>query len=207
MVNKVLMIGCMTCPWAPTAGGTTAETDQRNDGATTPNTQQLHHRLGHVNRTLQSDIEKPTTLEKHFIIYTQNKFLRFYEKKLKCCWKKFAFDCWHNTVLWYTTHNTQHKIHSWFIISFETFFGFVKAAFGEMVCLSWIGLGTGGSWTVCWQRQVMFVDSDKRWLLTATDDQFVDRCTIYWQMTVGFGMTTAIVRYVDSDRWIYATTE
>ena len=49
----------------------------------------------------------------------------------------------HNTQ--YTTHNTQHKIHSWFIISFETFVGLVKAVFGEVVCLSWIGLGTGGS--------------------------------------------------------------
>ena len=58
------MIGCMTCPWASTAGGTTAQTDQRNDSATAPNTQQLHHRLGHINRTLHADIEKPTTLEK-----------------------------------------------------------------------------------------------------------------------------------------------
>ena len=33
---------------------------------------------------------------------------------------------------------------------------------------------------------MMFVDSDKRWLLTSTDDQFVDRCTIYWQLTVWF---------------------
>ena len=32
----------------------------------------------------------------------------------------------------------------------------------------------------------MFVDSDRRWLLTTTDDQFVDRCTIYWQLTVWF---------------------
>ena len=32
----------------------------------------------------------------------------------------------------------------------------------------------------------MFVDSDRRWLLTATDDQFVDRCTIYWQLMVWF---------------------
>ena len=54
LVNKVFMIGCMTCPWAPTAGGTTAQIDQRNDGAMAPNTQQLHHRLGHINRTLQA---------------------------------------------------------------------------------------------------------------------------------------------------------
>ena len=32
----------------------------------------------------------------------------------------------------------------------------------------------------------MFVDSDRRWLLTVTDDQFVDGCTIYWQLTVWF---------------------
>ena len=77
-------------------------------------------------------------------------------------------------------------MHSWFIISFKHFFGLVKAVFGEMVCLSWIDLGTGGSWIVCWQWQMMFVDSDRRWLLTATDDQFVDRYTIYWQLTVWF---------------------
>ena len=58
------MIGCMTCPWAPTAGGTTAQTGQQNDGATASNTQQLHHRLGHINRTLHADIEKPTTRKK-----------------------------------------------------------------------------------------------------------------------------------------------
>ena len=57
----------MTCPWVPTAGGTTAQSGQRNDDVMAPNTQQsLHHRLGHVNRTLHADIEKPTTLEKTF---------------------------------------------------------------------------------------------------------------------------------------------
>ena len=60
------MIGCMTCSWAPTAGRTTAQFGQRNDGATAPNTQQLHHRLGHINRTLHAYIEKPTILEKTF---------------------------------------------------------------------------------------------------------------------------------------------
>ena len=60
------MIGCMTCPWAPTAGGTTAQSGQRNHGVTAPNTQQLYHRLDHINRTLHADIEKPTTLEKTF---------------------------------------------------------------------------------------------------------------------------------------------
>ena len=65
LLNKVFMIGCMACPWAPMAGGTTAQSGQRNDGVTAPNTQQsLHHRLSHINRTLHADIEKPTTLEK-----------------------------------------------------------------------------------------------------------------------------------------------
>ena len=46
------------------ASGTTAQTGQWNDGAMAPNTQQLHHRLGHINRTLHAEIEKHTTLEK-----------------------------------------------------------------------------------------------------------------------------------------------
>ena len=54
----------MTCPWAPTAGGTTAQSGQRNDGVTAPKMQRLHQRLGHINRTLHADIEKPTSLEK-----------------------------------------------------------------------------------------------------------------------------------------------
>ena len=74
------MTDCMTRPWAPMAGGTTAQSGQRNDGATAPNTQQLHHRLGHINRTLDADIEKPTTREKTFIIYTIN--FCFYDKKI-----------------------------------------------------------------------------------------------------------------------------
>ena len=60
------MIGCVTCSWAPTAGRTTAQTSQRNDGTTAPNMLQLHHRLGHINRTLHADIKKPTILEKTF---------------------------------------------------------------------------------------------------------------------------------------------
>ena len=71
LLNKVFMIGCMTCPWAPTAGGTTAQSGPRNYDVTAPNTQQLHHRLGHINRTLHADIEKPKTFEKHLIIYTK----------------------------------------------------------------------------------------------------------------------------------------
>ena len=92
------MNGCMTCPWAPTAGGTTAESDQRNDGITAPNMQQLYHRLGHINRTLYADIEKLTTLEKTFNNLHKINFYVFMTKN-KIFLKKFAFDCWHNTVL------------------------------------------------------------------------------------------------------------
>ena len=49
------------------------ESGQWNDGVIAPNTQQLHHRLGHINRTLHADIEKPTTLEKTF-----NKLLKIH---------------------------------------------------------------------------------------------------------------------------------
>ena len=74
------MIGCMTCSWAPTAGGMTAQIGQRNDGATAPNTQQLHHRLGHINRTLHADIEKPITLEKTFNNFHEINFYVFMKK-------------------------------------------------------------------------------------------------------------------------------
>ena len=59
----------MTCSWAPTAGGTTAQSGQRNDGVTAPKTQRPHQRLRHINQTLHADIEKPTSLEKTLIIY------------------------------------------------------------------------------------------------------------------------------------------
>ena len=80
------------------AGGTTAQSDQQNDGGTAPNTQRLHQRLGHINRTLHADIEKPTSLEKNInnlhkiniYVFMKNKYILL---------KKFAFDCWHNTVL------------------------------------------------------------------------------------------------------------
>ena len=129
------MICCMTCPWVPTAGGTKAQSGQQNDGVTAPNTQRLHQRLGRINRTLHADIEKPTTLEKTFNNLQKNKFLCFYEKKLNCVEK---ICIWllaqHSTVIHNkqyttqqtihnTTNNTQHKIHSCYIISFETFFG------------------------------------------------------------------------------------
>ena len=93
------MICCMTCPWAPTAGGTTAQYGQRNDGATAPKTQRLHQRLGHINWTLHADIEKPTSLEKKTNINNLHKInFCFYENKLNFV-EKFAFNCWHNTVL------------------------------------------------------------------------------------------------------------
>ena len=59
------MVCCMTCPWAPTAGGTRGQSGQRNDGVTVPKMQRLHQRLGDINRTLYADIEKPTSLEKN----------------------------------------------------------------------------------------------------------------------------------------------
>ena len=77
------MIRCMTCPWAPTAGGMTAQSGQWNDSVTAPNTQQRHHRLGHINRTLHADIEKPTTLEKTFYNLHNINVRCFYEKKFK----------------------------------------------------------------------------------------------------------------------------
>ena len=127
LVNKVFMICCMTCPWEPTAGGTTAQSGQRNDGVTAPNKQRLQQRHGYINRTLHADIEKPTTLEKTFNNLQKINFYVFMKNKYILL-NKFAFDCWHNTVLWYTTNNTQynnntqHKINSCYIISFETFF-------------------------------------------------------------------------------------
>ena len=71
LVNKMFMVCCMTCPWAPMTGETTAQSGQRNDGVKAPKTQRLHQRLGHINRTLYAHIEKPTSLEKTLIIYTK----------------------------------------------------------------------------------------------------------------------------------------
>ena len=52
-------------PMGANAGGTTAQFGQRNDSVTASKTQRLHQRLGHINRTLHADIEKPTSLEKN----------------------------------------------------------------------------------------------------------------------------------------------
>ena len=79
----------------------------------------------------------------------------FYDKKLHFVEKIFI---WlliqHSTVIHIqtihnTTNNTQHKIHSCYIISFETFFD--RFWRGGLVELDWF------SWTVCWQRQKMVV--------------------------------------------------
>ena len=127
LVNKVCMIFCMTCPWVPTLGGTTAQSGQRNDGVTAPNTQRLHQRLGYINRTLHADIEKPTTLEKTF--NNLHKINLFLWKINKFCWKNLHWIvgttqyCDTQQTIHNTTNNIQHKIHSCYIISLETFFG------------------------------------------------------------------------------------
>ena len=124
-----------------------------NDGATAPNMQQLHHRLGHINRTLHTDTEKPTTLEKTFnYLHKINSYV--FMKKIIILMKKIAFDCWHNTVLWYTTHKTQHKIQLVYNFLWNIFWPFLER---WCVWFELVGLGTGGSWTVCWQRQKMVV--------------------------------------------------
>ena len=79
------MIGRMTCPWVLTASGTTVQIDQRNDSATAPKTQQLHHRLGHINQTLHADIEKPKTPEKTFnYLHKINSYV-IMRKQIKFC--------------------------------------------------------------------------------------------------------------------------
>ena len=74
------MVCCMTCSWAPTAGGTTAQSGQWNDVVTAPKTPRLHQRLGHINRTLHADIEKPTSLRKKNINNLHKINFGFYEK-------------------------------------------------------------------------------------------------------------------------------
>ena len=78
------MIGCMTCPWAPTAGGTTAQSGKQKDCVTALKTQQLHDRLGHINRTLHADLEKPTTLEKTFNNLQKINYYVFMKKIIFC---------------------------------------------------------------------------------------------------------------------------
>ena len=107
LVNKVFMIGCMTCPWVPTAGGTTAQSGQRNDGVTAPKTQRLHQRLGRINRTLHADIEI-TYINRKKNINNLHKINLFLWEKWNFV-EKFAFNCWHNTVLWYATQQTIHN--------------------------------------------------------------------------------------------------
>ena len=93
------------------AGGTTAQTGQRNDGATASNTQQLHHRLGHINRTLHADIEKPTTLEKTFNNLHEINLYVFMKKILHFAVHLIVGTtqyCDSNTQ--YTTHNTKYIV-------------------------------------------------------------------------------------------------
>ena len=52
-------------PVGANGGGTTVQSGQRNDGVTAPKMQRLHQRLCYINRTLQADIAKSTSLEKN----------------------------------------------------------------------------------------------------------------------------------------------
>ena len=159
MLNKVFMIGCMTCPWAPTAGATTAQSGQRNDGVTAPNTQQLHHRLGHINRTLHADIEKPTTLVKTFNNLHKINVYVFMKKKPNvveqiCIWLLEQY----STVIHNKQYTTQQTIHntkySCYIISFAKFCG----RFGRF----W----RGGLFELDWFRDKRQLNS----LLSATEN-------------------------------------
>ena len=53
-------------------------------------------------------------------------------------------------TIYHTTNNTQHKIHSFYIISFETFF--------------W-HFWRGGLFELDWFRDQQQLNSDRRWLL------------------------------------------
>ena len=116
----------MTCPWAPTAGGTTTQSGQRNDGVMASETQRLHQRLGHINRTLHADIEKPTSLKKNINNLQKINFYVFMKKK-KCSWKNLHLIvgktqyCDTQQTIHNKTNNIHHKIHSCYIISFEKF--------------------------------------------------------------------------------------
>ena len=105
------MVCCMTCPWAPTASGTTAQSGQRNDGVKTPKTQRLNQRLGHINRTLHADIVKPTSLEKN--INNLHKIKFYVMKKNKFCSKNLHLIVgtiqYCDTNKQYTTQQTIHN--------------------------------------------------------------------------------------------------
>ena len=111
LINRNVMVCCMTCSLAPMTSGTTVQSGQRNDGVTAPKMQWLHQRLGHINRTLHADIEKPTSLEKTLIIYTHE--ICFYEKKLNfvgknCIWLLAN----HSTVIHNKQYTTPQTIHN-----------------------------------------------------------------------------------------------
>ena len=110
LINKVFMICCMTCTWVPTAGRTTVQSGQRNDGVTTPNMQRLHQRLGHINRTLHADIEKPTSLEKTFNNLHKINFyvlMKINVVEKICIWLLAQ----HSTVIHNKQYTTQQTIH------------------------------------------------------------------------------------------------
>ena len=70
LVNKVFMIDCMTCSWAPTTGGTTAQSGQRNDGATAPTrSRSTTDSITSTEHCMQT-FRNPQHSKKHFIIYT-----------------------------------------------------------------------------------------------------------------------------------------
>ena len=160
---------------------------RRNDGSIRP-AEWRRNGTKHVAASPQTRSHQPNNARRHWETYntrkninncTQNKFLCFYEQKLNL-FKRFAFDCWHNSVLCYTTNNTQHnkqyttqqtihnttnntqhKIHSCYIISFVTIFGrFWRDGLFEL-----IGLGTGAV--------EHFVDSDTKWLLGLDAQSFL----------------------------------
>ena len=121
------MACCMTCPWAPTTGGKTAQSGQQNDGVTAQKTQRLHQRLGHINRTLHADIEKPTSLEKNINnLHKLNLYVVMIKqiillKNVHLIVSTTQY-CDTQQTIHNTTNHTQHKIHSCYIIFFETFF-------------------------------------------------------------------------------------
>ena len=94
------------------AGGTTAQSGQRNDGVTAPKTQRLHQRLGYINRTLQADIEKSTSLEQKLIIYKKLIFMLLWKKinfgEKICIWLLAQ----HSTVIHNKQYTTQQTLHN-----------------------------------------------------------------------------------------------
>ena len=83
---------------------------RRNDGVTAPKTQQLYERLGHINRTLHADIEKPTSLEKYINNLHKINFMLWKKKIVEkiCIWLLAQ----HSTVKHNKQYTTQQTIHN-----------------------------------------------------------------------------------------------